>query len=156
MSFKITFYTIYGSIPICRSDTLNIGCFYFKNEKLNYVPANSWHALRIRTLNFISYPLGCLLVFTPSFFSHFHLSKNILFHKRLEMRLLKWLKIILRVIICNSQERNVKEEEQGRSVTWLFIYFFNFFFYKYYIYRVITSLSWVQACDLRGAFSVTK
>lgn len=45
--------------------------------------------------------------------------------------------IILRVIICNSQERNVKEEEQGRSVTWLFI----FFFFKYYIYRVITSLS---------------
>lgn len=54
----------------------------------------------------------------PSLF----LSKNILFHKRLEMRLLKWLKIILRVIICNSQERNVKEEEQGRSVTWLFIF----------------------------------
>lgn len=45
--------------------------------------------------------------------------------------------IILRVIICNSQERNVKKEEQGRSVTWLFIYLF----FKYYIYRVITSLS---------------
>lgn len=73
---KITFYTIYGSIPLCRSDTVNIGCFYFKNKKLNYLlPPNSWHAQQIRTLNFISnYPLGCLLVFTPSFFSHFHLS----------------------------------------------------------------------------------
>lgn len=56
--------------------------------------------------------------------------------------------IILRVIICNSQERNVKKEEQGRSVTWLFIYLF----FKYYIYRVITSLSWVQACDLGMPF----
>lgn len=44
--------------------------------------------------------------------------------------------IILRVIICNSQERNVKEEEQGRSVTWLFILFFLFFIFTNITYIV--------------------